>query len=229
MQYGTVWLELMRIYFDTCSLQRPLDERVQTRIILEAEAILALLAYCEQGHADLIVSDVVVYESNNNPHPQKRQFITGIINHAREHIALTATIEQRAIDFEQKGIKAIDALHLALAEAGQVDYFCTCDDRFYRRAHAARCNNKGTATIRISTGDKCMSTTAHIALNEINEIAVRLLVQELGIANTARFINQFTLGVGDSLAEKERLFNHLTVTELAAAIRQTTAPPSPQS
>lgn len=111
----------MRIYFDTCSLQRPLDERSQTRIVLEAEAILALLAFCEQGHADLIVSDMVVYESSNNPHPQKRQFVTEVINQAKEHLRLTDAIEQRAIDFEQIGIKAVDALHLALAEAGQVD------------------------------------------------------------------------------------------------------------
>jgi hypothetical protein len=69
-----------------------------------------------------------------------------------------------------------------------------------------------------------MSTTDHLALTEINEIAVRVLVQELGIANTARFINQFTRGVGDSIAEKDRLFGHMTVAELAAAIRQTTMP-----
>ena len=124
----------MRIYFDTCSLQRPLDERNQTRIVLEAEAILALLAFCEQGYADLVVSDMVVYESSNNPHPQKRQFVAEIVNQAKEHLSLTVAIEQRATDFEQSGIKAIDALHLALAEAGLVDYFCTCDDRFYRRA-----------------------------------------------------------------------------------------------
>ena len=113
----------MRIYFDTCSLQRPLDERNQTRIVLEAEAILALLAFCEQGYADLVVSDMVVYESSNNPHPQKRQFVAEIVNQAKEHLSLTVAIEQRAT-----------ALHLALAEAGLVDYFCTCDDRFYRRA-----------------------------------------------------------------------------------------------
>jgi hypothetical protein len=49
----------MRLYFDTCSLQRPLDDRIQTRIVLEAEAVLALLAYCERCHADLIVSDMM--------------------------------------------------------------------------------------------------------------------------------------------------------------------------
>ena len=62
--------------------------------------------------------------------------MTAIIHQAHEHVALTAAIEQRAITFEQLGIKAVDALHLALAEAAQVDYFCTCDDRFYRRALA---------------------------------------------------------------------------------------------
>jgi hypothetical protein len=67
----------------------------------------------------------------------------------------------------------------------------------------------------------------NLALTEITEIAVRPLVEELGIVNTARFINQFTLGVGDSLAEKDRLFGSMTVAQLAAAIHQTTAPPSP--
>jgi hypothetical protein len=28
----------------------------------------------------------------------------------------------------------MDAFHLAAAEAAQVDYFCTCDDRFLCRA-----------------------------------------------------------------------------------------------
>lgn len=60
--------------------------------------------------------------------------MTEILAAAKDHIALTAAIEQRAQSFEQHGIKAVDALHLALAEAGHVDYFCRCDDRFYRRA-----------------------------------------------------------------------------------------------
>ena len=33
----------MRIYLDTCSLQRPLDDRSQLRIRQEAEAILYVL------------------------------------------------------------------------------------------------------------------------------------------------------------------------------------------
>jgi ribosomal protein L9 len=44
-------------------------------------------------------------------------------------------------------------------------------------------------------------------------------IEEMGIVNTARFIQQFTLGVGDSLAEKERLYGSMTVTDIATAIQ----------
>ncbi len=30
----------------------------------------------------------------------------------------------------------MDSLHLAVAEKANVDYFCTCDDKFLRRAKA---------------------------------------------------------------------------------------------
>jgi predicted nucleic acid-binding protein len=43
-------------------------------------------------------------------------------------------IAMRARVFVQHGIKATDALHLAAAKAAGANYFCTCDDRFLRRA-----------------------------------------------------------------------------------------------
>jgi predicted nucleic acid-binding protein len=70
-----------------------------------------------------------------------------MLEQAHERVALTTAIEQRATIFEQAGIKAVDALHLALAEAAQVDYFCTCDDRFYRRAVVlSESTDQGTST-----------------------------------------------------------------------------------
>jgi predicted nucleic acid-binding protein len=124
---------MTRIYLDTCSLHRPLDDRSQARIALEAEAILAVLALCENNTLTLVSSDVIAFEVNQNPHPQRKIFVTGIIEQAQEVFTLTQEITDRAKGFEQQGIKAIDALHLATAEAANVDFFCTCDDRFYRR------------------------------------------------------------------------------------------------
>ena len=58
----------MKIYFDTCSLQRPLDSKTQTRIALEAEAVLGVLSLCEAGEIDLVSSDVLLFETRRNPH-----------------------------------------------------------------------------------------------------------------------------------------------------------------
>ncbi|MFW9261587.1 hypothetical protein RRG12_23135 [Nostoc sp. CALU 546] len=42
----------------------------------------------------------------------------------------------RAKQLEQQGIKAIDALHVACAEASKSDYFITCDKRLINRCQS---------------------------------------------------------------------------------------------
>jgi predicted nucleic acid-binding protein len=42
-------------------------------------------------------------------------------------------IHQRAEELEQNGLKAIDALHVACAEAVTSNYFITCDKRLINR------------------------------------------------------------------------------------------------
>lgn len=123
----------MRLYLDTCTLQRPLDDRSQLRIALEADAVLAIVSLCHQQIHRLIVSDITLFETARNPNAQRRIFVDAIIAQAAEQQTLTDSIEQRARLLEQAGVKAIDALHWATAEYAAVDYFCTCDDRFYRK------------------------------------------------------------------------------------------------
>ncbi len=53
----------MKIYLDMCSLQRPLDSKVQVRIIVEAEAILGVISLIETGNIFLMSSDVLVFEA----------------------------------------------------------------------------------------------------------------------------------------------------------------------
>ena len=40
-------------------------------------------------------------------------------------------------------------------------------------------------------------------LNQITHEAIRVLYQEIGVVNTVRFLNQFTLGYGDYTAERD--------------------------
>ena len=136
----------MKIYLDTCSLNRPLDDKTQARVALEAEAVLTLLTLCESGQMSLVSSDVLLFEVYRIPHPQRRTVMTEVLVRAPIFVGLSDPIEQRAQDLEQRGIKAFDALHLASAEAERVDYFCSCDDRLVRKANTLR-----DVTIKIVT------------------------------------------------------------------------------
>ncbi|WP_256875183.1 hypothetical protein [Nostoc sp. C052] len=45
------------IYLDVCCLNRPFDDQTQERIRLEAEAVLLILANCQTGEWQMLVSD----------------------------------------------------------------------------------------------------------------------------------------------------------------------------
>ena len=64
-----------------------------------------------------------------------------------------------------------------------------------------------------------MTTTA-MPLAELTRSAIHLLCQEIGIVNTARFLNQFTLGYGDYTEDREQLFGQLTVGDIATEIKR---------
>jgi predicted nucleic acid-binding protein len=127
----------MLIYFDMCSLQRPLDDKGQLRVAVEAEAVLGLLVLCESGQAELLSSDVLKYETERNPHPLRKAFALGVLAKARQFVPFSPEVESRAQALSQAGLKPLDALHVASAAAAGADYFCTCDDRLLRRARAA--------------------------------------------------------------------------------------------
>ncbi len=124
----------MRIYLDMCCLQRPMDDQAHFRIHMETEAILGVLAWCEAGNAELVSSVALKYEVNHNPHPVRKAFVQEILLNSNLIIQASDSIEQRARNYCVQGIKALDALHLACAVDAQANYFCTCDDRFLRRA-----------------------------------------------------------------------------------------------
>ncbi len=124
----------MKIYLDNCCLQRPLDDRSQLRVQLEAEAILAVLTFCENQEIQLVSSDVLEFEKDKNPHPQRKAYVEEILANAPVFVELNEKIVQRGKELEKVGFKGVDALHLACAESAQVDYFCSCDERLLRRA-----------------------------------------------------------------------------------------------
>ena len=63
-------------------------------------------------------------------------------------------------------------------------------------------------------------------LVEINQQALRLLYQELGITDTVRFLRQFTTGFGDYTKEREVLFARKTLPEIIGEMEKQPENPS---
>jgi len=59
-------------------------------------------------------------------------------------------------------------------------------------------------------------------LSEITQQAIEVLFKEVGIANTIRFLNQFSTGYGNYTEERENLFEDLTLDEVLAQLKNLT-------
>lgn len=124
----------MRIYFDSCCLQRPLDNQTQPRIRVESEAVLVLLNEVQVGNINLLNSEALEYEMNRIPDKIRCNEIMAVLGLAKERLELTDTIFLFAESLEAKGIDPMDAVHLAFASIAKADFFATCDDKLLKKA-----------------------------------------------------------------------------------------------
>jgi hypothetical protein len=58
-------------------------------------------------------------------------------------------------------------------------------------------------------------------LAEITQEAIGILCREIGIVNTIRFVNQFTVGYGNYTEEREALFGDMSLDEIIAEVKHT--------
>ncbi len=57
----------VKVYLDTSVYNRPFDDQSQTRVRLETEAFLSILAKALAGAIVIISSSALLYENNQNP------------------------------------------------------------------------------------------------------------------------------------------------------------------
>lgn len=124
----------MKIYLDLCAIQRPLDTANQIRIVLESEAVLGIIAFCDAGQVELLSSEALFYEGEQSSLPVRKEHTLAVLAKAKSVVGVTEKEKIRAVEIMKFGVTPLDALHLALAESGTVDYFCTCDDKLTRNA-----------------------------------------------------------------------------------------------
>lgn len=63
-------------------------------------------------------------------------------------------------------------------------------------------------------------TTVTKPLTEVTTEAIALLLREIGVVNTVRFLSQYSTGYGNYVTERDQLFGHLTLDEIIREIRE---------
>ncbi len=123
----------MRIYLDVCCLNRPFDDQTQEKIHLETEAVLIILSNISSQRWELVGSDVIDFEISKIPDIERKKKVELLTQKILKKQQITKQLIQRAKMIEQKGIKALDSLHIASAELLQSDYMITTDNEIVKK------------------------------------------------------------------------------------------------
>ncbi len=123
----------MIVYLDTNIYCRPLDDRSQPRINLEAEACLSILKTIEAGKIKSATSDILKFEIYHAD-PVKQLYTTPFLSFASKHIEENEELKNTAQTLQRKyRLKSRDALHLASAIKVKAEFFITCDDELIKK------------------------------------------------------------------------------------------------
>lgn len=76
----------MNIYLNVCCLNRPFDDHSQTRIRVEAEAVLSILSRCQEERDTLISSDAVLFEVSRTPDAERRGCVLSLLDVKHRHV-----------------------------------------------------------------------------------------------------------------------------------------------
>jgi predicted nucleic acid-binding protein len=118
----------MKLYLDLCVYNRPFDHQGQERIALETSSFIYILEMIEKGVYSVIVSEALLYENSKNTDEQRKVRVANYLQLAQEIISINNSDMDRVKVLKRLGFSDIDALHIALAEKSEADYFITCDD-----------------------------------------------------------------------------------------------------
>ncbi|MBD2505736.1 PIN domain-containing protein [Nostoc sp. ATCC 53789] len=123
-----------KIYLDACCLNRPFDDQTQSRIYLEAQAVMTILSQCQSATWKLINSSALIAELNQTPDLERLQNVKKLLDIAKIKVINSTFIEDRAAQLQKLGFSSYDATHIASAERSKADVFLTTDDRLFKKA-----------------------------------------------------------------------------------------------
>jgi len=127
----------MRVYLNTSALNRPFDDLSVPKVRADAEAILLVVAELEGRRAALVTSEYLLFEIGETPDRDRARRVASLLQLAETVVEASPQVVSRARELERLGLRGLDALHVASAEAGDAQLLITTDDRMLRRARRA--------------------------------------------------------------------------------------------
>jgi hypothetical protein len=82
---------------------------------LESEAVLGIITLCDNGQAELLSSEALLYEGEQSLLPIRKEHTLAILAKAKGVVNVTRIEKLQAANLMKFGITPLDALHLALA------------------------------------------------------------------------------------------------------------------
>jgi hypothetical protein len=124
----------MKIYLDTCCLNRPFDDQRQERIRIETEAVVIILERLSHKEWTWLGSQALQIEVECMADADRRSKLNKIARFIGHSVKIGPKEINRARELEKLGFIGFDAVHLACAESGGADIFLSTDDRLIKRA-----------------------------------------------------------------------------------------------
>jgi predicted nucleic acid-binding protein len=122
----------VKVYLDTCVLNRLLDPPLNEEIVREAMFTELILDEVNKGNLELVDSDVLKKETQAVKEKNRRFVLEGIRSKAKAYVLVDLEKMKRAEELSAQGLDHFDALHVACAEAG-ADVFLTVDKRLLKK------------------------------------------------------------------------------------------------
>lgn len=112
----------MKLYLDMCVYNRPFDDQIQPRIMLETQIFVMLLLMISEGRFELLSSFALEYENSMNPNIENMLKVSGLLGYSADYVSFDEGVLDRSLEFEKYGLMGIDALHIACAEKAEADF-----------------------------------------------------------------------------------------------------------
>ena len=124
----------MKIYLDTCCVNRLFDLQTQDRVQRETQAIVQILHNFFTQRWDWLSSEILEDEVRADSDSERRARVKSVMEYVHQTLFIGVEEKARAEMLESLGFKHYDALHIACAESGGADVLLTTDDRLVNRA-----------------------------------------------------------------------------------------------